>query len=57
MIVIRSSNDDISSTYLQGCSLSNVRLTPLSQLLRRMREVAVAAARRIYKNAFVSAIE
>jgi hypothetical protein len=34
--------------------LSDVRLTPLRKLLRRMREVTVAAAGRIYKHAFIS---
>ena len=44
-------------THLQSCSLCDMRLAPLCQLLRGMRKVAVAAAGRIYEHTVISGKE
>ena len=43
-------------TYLQSRGLSDVRMTPLRQMQWRMCEMTIAAARRIYEDAFISAM-
>ena len=44
-------------THLQSCSLCDMRLAPLCQLLRGMRKVAVAAAGRIHEHTVISGKE